>query len=129
MKQTKRNSSRNLKSIALAGCLAFVTGSVIGGPTNDWCSWEFKKVACVFSNTALVTLNGHTTPVFATDLFDDKTKLFLYGETDGKVFGVGNITMQTGDREAMMNLEAKGSLITKGQNPHLAFTLSGRSKG
>ncbi len=106
-----------------------MTAGAAAGPINDWCQWEFKKVACVFSNTALVTLNGHAIPAFATNLFDEKTKLYLYGDTDGKVFGVGNITMQAGDREAMLNLEAKGSLSTKGQNPYLAFTVSGKGPG
>jgi hypothetical protein len=45
------------------------------------------------------------------------------------VFGSGDISLQTTDRQAVFNVEAKGSLITKGSKPSLSFTLTGEGSG
>lgn len=124
--KTKIEKSRGLlQLLVLSGFLAFAGASTQAGPTNDWALWKTKQVIFAFDNAILVTVDGHPMPAFAPELFTDQTKLFLYCETDGKVYGVGTTAFNTGDREAVMCIEAKGTLGTRAGLPSLSFTLSG----
>jgi len=129
MKKLKRNSLGVLKPLVLASCLAVLSASAASGPTNSWNDWQYKKVICGFTNALLVSLNGHSLPAFATNLFDSETHVYLYGDVAGDVFGVGDMSVQTADRSAVFNVEANGSLRTKGSTPNLSFTLSGEGSG
>ena len=130
-----KNSRGTLKPILLIACLAILSASAGpkqgngNGPTNSWDDWRYKKFICGFTNSLLVSLNGHTIPVFATNLFDNEMHVYLYSAADGEVFGAGDISLVMEGRDAVFNVEAEGSLTTKGSKPNLSFKLTGEGSG
>lgn len=129
MKTSKHGSPMIRNILAMITLVLLASHSATAGPTNDWSQWSFKRVVFLFSNAPLYSVDGHSVPAFSEDLFDDQTRLYLYGESDGKVYGVGTVVMQTSNREAIFNLEAKGSMVTKGKTPFLSFSVSGDGVG
>lgn len=129
MKSNTAHSFRVLTPLIMAAGLAIVSASAAAGPTNSWAEWQYKKLVCGFTNSLLVSMNGHALPPFATNLFGEHAHMFIYCDVDGWVFGAGDITLQSSDRQAVFNVEARGSLKTKGSRPSLSFTLTGEGSG
>lgn len=130
----RKNSINILKPILLVACAAILSATAgpkngNGGPSNSWGEWRYKKLLVGFTNSLLVTLNGHAIPPFATNLFDSSAHVYLYGAFDGEVYGAGDLTLQTEDRYAVFNVEVNGSLTTKGNTPNLSFRIDGEGSG